>query len=316
MRSEKKHQMTKGCVNCSSADISVVFSSTDYFTKTRYYYHSCENCGLLFIDPLPSRKRLKDIYEFNSIDLEKNANSLLFIFWENKYLRPLFSFFGDRVNSERISQINSLITSKKNRHLLDLGCGTGIFLKKALQSGWKVSGQEISKASIVQAKQRISSDVEISNNFIEKLQFPSGVRAITMWHVFEHITEFKKTIKHISSSMSKGSFLIMETPNAEALSIKMFKSESPMTLVPEHITFWSEDAFRKLLKEHSFELVSVSYPMTFPFTTTSAAYKHFMRQFNNILALSLLPIYFLYSIFMYTSTPKNNESIRVIAKKI
>lgn len=305
------------CINCNSAKLEKVFESRDFTTKRKYNYYKCAKCKVIFINPLPTVKRLARLYELKDGALEADANGILEVLWHNTFTYNFFVLFGKMVSNDRLKVVENL-NIKGRKSLLDVGCGTGLFLRELCDKGWKVCGQEISKVTIKAAKKNLLNcdDVKITNKEITSYKIPQNIKVITMWHVFEHLTNFTKAIDHISKSMKQGSYLVLETPNSQALSLNLFKEKSPMALVPEHITFWSEEGFKHLLENDNFEIVSVSYPMTFPFTTTSGFYKLFSSRISSkYLAIFLASLTTPFSLLVYLFGRKMNESIRVIAKK-
>ena len=53
-----------------------------------------------------------------------------------------------------------------NKSLLDVGCGTGDFLKVAQQAGWHISGTELGQDAVEQATQKLGDCVVLQAIFL------------------------------------------------------------------------------------------------------------------------------------------------------
>lgn len=307
----------KHCINCNSIKFNLLFISRDQVSNENYSYYGCLECGLKFIYPIPTKKRLQQIYSMQSNELEKKSNGLLYFFLENPVFKSFFNLFGRNVNVERADFVEThLMHLKKRGRLLDVGSGAGRFVNELNNRGWNVEGIEFSEKNVKLAKKLFGSKLQVKCFQIENFRIKPDTEAITFWHVFEHISDFQKVIKYISKKIKKKSCLILETPNASALSVMFFKNYSPLLLTPEHITFWSRESYLKLAGQYGFKVQEVSYPKTFLFTTASAAYNLIYKKFhNNFLALPAAVVFLTVSLPLYLLVPKLNESIRVVLIK-
>src|SRR5690606_20373539 len=78
----------------------------------------------------------------------------------------------------------NLIEMRSGGPILDLGCGTGDFLKYAQDQGRTVLGLEPDESA---RKLATEKDVPVkSNNELHTIE-PNSFSVITMWHVLEHV---------------------------------------------------------------------------------------------------------------------------------
>ena len=305
------------CINCKSNQIVRMFDNLDIIGKKRFTYFKCNKCRIIFINPFPSRNRLKEIYSFKTNLLEKNTNPPLFLFYENPLLRPIFNNFGKLVNKERGNFVDKNINIRStSKTILEIGCGAGRFLLEMKKRGWNIIGQDISDKCINEAKNILGNAELLIGIDIKEYKIFHQTSIIAMWHVFEHMVDFKSVMRHIRNNTLKGVYLIIESPSSSALSLKLFGKYSPLLITPEHITFWSKEGFKEILEDNNYNVINVSYPKTFLFTTTSAAFNYFKNKYRSrFIAFILIPFVFFISCIIYIFIPKYNESIRVLAIK-
>ena len=238
--------------------------------------------------------------------------------FENRAIVPFFRLFRDSTNKSRADYVMSHISQSKDLSILDIGCGAGGFLYELYQRGCRrASGHEVSEAyrkslyeRDLEAGSKVPIHIGTSDEVIQKVQ-PD---VVTMWHVFEHVTRPEIFIQNMSKSLQSGGHLVIETPSSAALSVGYYQGTSPQVLTPEHIVFWSLGTFEALLGKYGFKVIDVTYPMSFPFTTASAAYKKNVSK-GVALALFSAMIMLLYSSCIYLFAPSRREAIRIHAIK-
>ena len=110
-------------------------SSNHFADKNGHSLYGCDNCGSIFIYPVP--ENCADIYQenyfcgtagFGYADYDGDKDILLINF--NKYLDKLDKFIP------------------KSGKLLDVGAATGTFVGLANERGWIAKGIEISKNAV------------------------------------------------------------------------------------------------------------------------------------------------------------------------
>jgi 2-polyprenyl-3-methyl-5-hydroxy-6-metoxy-1,4-benzoquinol methylase len=178
--------------------------------------------------------------------------------------------------------------------LLDYGCGTGQFLKKCVDNGWKIDGIEPSPVARQEAT-RITG-ATISSN-IEKNQ-PNTYDIITLWHVLEHIADLNPTIDILRHALKEDGKLIFAVPNPNSWDANHYKNFWAAYDVPRHLWHFSKTNMALLLKKHDLRIKSYVPMKLDSFYISLLSEKHqsptsnfrFLRAFHNGLKSNLKAI--------------------------
>jgi 2-polyprenyl-3-methyl-5-hydroxy-6-metoxy-1,4-benzoquinol methylase len=99
------------------------------------------------------------------------------------------------------------------RRLLDLGCGLGFFVSRALEDGWEAFGCDTSQPWAEQAARRAGAE-RIILGAVEEIPAAAGrFDLITSWDVLEHIFEPLPFLRAARRLLAPGGRLFLRTPN-------------------------------------------------------------------------------------------------------
>ena len=140
--------------------------------------------------------------------------------------------------------------------LLDVGAGTGDFLKVAKEKGWQVHGMEPNKNAAKLALEK-GIDLKASLNDFEGKQFD----VITLWHVLEHIPNLEETILKLAALVKPQGALIIAVPNFKSFDARYYGKFWAAYDVPRHLWHFSKESMKNLFAEN-FQLKNIE-PMIF-----------------------------------------------------
>ena len=129
--------------------------------------------------------------------------------------------------------------------ILDVGAGTGDFLKEAKKKGWEVFGMEPNKNASYLASQK-GIELKQTINEFKGVQFD----VITLWHVLEHIPNLEETILDLASLLKRNGTLIIAVPNFKSYDAQYYGKYWAAYDVPRHLWHFSKDAMDKLFSEN------------------------------------------------------------------
>jgi len=126
--------------------------------------------------------------------------------------------------------------------LLDIGAGTGDFLKIAKGHGWKVEGMEPNGHAADLAK---AKGIDLKNSL--KNFSDQNFDVVTLWHVLEHIPDLEKTVSSLSKLVKKGGSLIIAVPNYKSYDARFYGAYWAAFDVPRHLWHFSRNSIEHLL---------------------------------------------------------------------
>lgn len=150
-----------------------------------------------------------------------------------------YQFVKNYTLKKKLKLINSFKT--ENKSILDVGAGTGDFLKICENGGWNITGVEPSeKARAIAKNKKIYLLEDILK--LENEQFD----VITLWHVLEHIPNLTAYVQQLKSLLKPKGVLIIAVPNYKSFDAKHYKEFWAAYDVPRHLWHFSKTAMSKL----------------------------------------------------------------------
>jgi ubiquinone/menaquinone biosynthesis C-methylase UbiE len=144
--------------------------------------------------------------------------------------------------------------------LLDVGCGSGIFLSVAAQyfSNLDLYGLDYDHRLLEESSQRVT-DCKFIQGSAEELPFDSGkFNFLTSFHNIEHLYNPELFIAEAERVLCNGGFLLVATPNPSSFVARQMRDFWPASLSqrPDHISLKTPSEWRTLFERFSFNVIS------------------------------------------------------------
>jgi 2-polyprenyl-3-methyl-5-hydroxy-6-metoxy-1,4-benzoquinol methylase len=209
-----------------------------------------KDLDLLETHPQPSLENLEEYYKSEDYISHTNSKRNLF--------EKAFHLVRKIALKRKLKLINSYVGIDKQ--LLDIGCGTGDFLKEAQQNNWNVTGIEPNE----QARQIANKKTNDSVFETEQLQKFELHRfdVITLWHVLEHLPKLEEHILIFKKLLKPNGTLIIAVPNYKSYDAQYYKNFWAAYDVPRHLWHFSQTAIQRLFLKEKMKVVK-TYPMKF-----------------------------------------------------
>ncbi len=229
------------CPACGSPRTVRAFHARDLALRAvagEFPYRRCRNCGSVFQAPQPTDAQLRRAYP-SSYGHYRQAHALL-----ERLAAPL-----------TMPEVRRFMRhSDSSGHLIELGAGSGQFLERLKRCGWtgRMEAIELDESAAGALAQRMGIPVRAANLDREVLPAAS-YDAIVMRHVLEHVRRPADTLEMVYRALRPGGVLLVGTPDARALSARMFGRHWWGYEVPRHLVVFSSDALVSLLQRVGFE---------------------------------------------------------------
>ncbi len=144
---------------------------------------------------------------------------------------------------ERAARMVMWLKASERGRLLDIGCGSGLFMREMLNLGWEVTGVEPDYRAAHIAKENFSLDVYQSS--LEQAGFADCTfDAITMNNVLEHVTDPLRTLAECRRILKLKGRLVLLTPNAASLGHMYFRRDWRGLEPPRHLYLFTPKNMR------------------------------------------------------------------------
>lgn len=183
------------CPLCSSENIRQDVSSVDSVWPERYGVSLCSDCGLFFLEKMPTEKVIEEYYK-NNYHLYSPIIS---------FIKSIFRRFRC---SSQFDYIIKEIGNLSGQNILEIGASDGMLIGHF--SGNRLTGTEYNKRFKDQAFRRYGVDLIDKNIF----ELGGEFDLILMSHVIEHFSDIERVIGVLRTLLIKDGFLFIEVPNS------------------------------------------------------------------------------------------------------
>jgi SAM-dependent methyltransferase len=227
------------CGYCQATKSLRLYPTQSIFGDNFYLNH-CLNCNAVFPAPRPTPEQLEIAYD----DSYYGQGQQKF----TAYVEVILDLF----RQGRARRVNRYV--KPPAKVLDIGCGNGRFLGNLIERDFEGYGIELSGRAAERAKLIPKLNLTIGQLGPDTFE-ENFFDVITMWHVFEHMEEPRKTLDIIRKILKPGGCLMMSLPNIDSLQSKIFGGNWLHLDPPRHLFFVGAVDLISKMKGFGFVLV-------------------------------------------------------------
>jgi SAM-dependent methyltransferase len=234
------------CECCGNAHSTHLFSGPDRLMGYggSFSFVRCNNCGLCYQSPRLPWHKLAPYYEGDYSAYDRLVR---------EYPSPL------RRMSKRVGVLKQrwfVERFRKGGQLLDVGCGTGLFLEEMQRNKrWQLTGLEPTTRAAHYMHEQLGIPV-VQETFENAHLPPESLDVITLWHVLEHVYAPRYTLRKAWQALKPGGFLFFAIPNYESLSRVAFGRHWVGWDVPRHLYIFPRPVVQRLVAEAGFRVVA------------------------------------------------------------
>jgi SAM-dependent methyltransferase len=245
----RKYRFITACNNCGSTQFRT-WSASAVAGALHFSQSKCTQCNLVFANPQCDPSLLAAYYDHEYY--EKNRPDWLAE--ENNQAKL------DAINEGEIKLITRRIQSGR---VLEVGAGTGCFLKNCLLAGFDPYGIEPSRAGVEFAR-KVYGLTNVWEGTLADKQFDSAsFDLIYTWHVIEHVSDLNSFVNELRRLLKPGGLLWLGTENyvnaghyRARLSSLLTGSPPPFASSDEHTYLFTRRTLREVLERRGFTVES------------------------------------------------------------
>jgi len=253
------------CPLCGGAGNSLYSDMQDrmFAVPGNWPLKQCSNpdCGLCWQDPSPVESDIPRFY-INYFTHERSDPKQQFL------LRLYSLLYSGYILATYVP--SALLGLSKARHqirhmflndmrpgkLLDVGCGSGIFLHRMHNLGWSVTGIDFDAKAIENAKKMPGDDLTFMNTDLSGARFPdNSFDAVTMSHVIEHVPDPVALLIEVRRILKVGGRLVITTPNIRSFGHEKFRDCWWGLDSPRHLQIFSLPTLQKCASKAGFDAI-------------------------------------------------------------
>lgn len=210
---------------------SEIFSARRIPDRVHYRLLKCTRCSLIFSSPILPEKDLRKLYGKSTVTYGEEMNSLNETY--GKYLKK------------------AVFYCRENPRLLEIGCGNGFFLEKAVELGiLDVSGIEPGVESVKRAKKDIQKKI-IVDFFPSRHIKAASKDIICIFQTLDHLIDPNNSLRACKAVLRKGGVVLCILHDTEGLSVRLLGERSPIFDV-EHIFLFNKRNLSQIFVQNGF----------------------------------------------------------------
>jgi SAM-dependent methyltransferase len=295
-------EQVEACPVCASVDYRAMFATRDQFygLPGEFDLVACSACELVYLRTRPDAGSIGLYYPSDSYYAYKPPASYS-LFWRTDRLAaiwyamkkgilarrynyrhlggsqwlaglaalPLFGPVRQRATFGLEALLHPYVEAGS---LLEVGCGSGMYLDLMRALGWsRVVGVDINARAIQQARDELGIEAYCGNLRDAHLE-ASSFDAVSLSHTLEHVPEPVEFLREVNRLMKPGARLAVIVPNMESRGAKHFGAHWYHLDSPRHMVNFHRRSLSAALARAGFQLKSLKTSSRISYQTALFSY--------------------------------------------
>jgi len=224
----------------------------------------CKSCRSAYLDPRPTHDSIglayRNYFTHNVASGMQSSSGFLLgsikAGIRNDYLKARFGIIlYPRIPFGRLAlsllpyrrmaldrSVRDLALPGKNAKLLDIGCGSGDFLRAASSLGWDTQGIDPDPEAVAAARK---TGLTVRQGGFPRTGFPDGqFDAVTLSHVIEHVHDPIVALREVHRILKPGGRIWIATPNIDGAGHRLFGRHWRGLEPPRHLVMFNSSSLR------------------------------------------------------------------------
>lgn len=145
----------------------------------------------------------------------------------------------------------------QNAKALEVGCGSGGYLRRLLEAGWQVEGIEFADDP---ARRCRELGFRVHTTGIEDAELqPASYDLVVAWMVVEHLHDPGAVLQQMNHLLRPDGILMISVPNIDCWELRVLGRYNFILNEPTHLQHFSVTSIGRLLAASGFEVESIDY---------------------------------------------------------
>jgi 2-polyprenyl-3-methyl-5-hydroxy-6-metoxy-1,4-benzoquinol methylase len=254
------------CPLCGDNKLQIILEAKDHTVSHQLFkIVQCYNCSLRITQDLPAAAHIGDYYQSDQYISHSDT--------DRGFINKLYHIVRKRTLARKRKLVQKSTGIRKG-NLLEIGSGTGAFLKTMKEEGWSVTGLEPDEGARNIAKRLYDLSLSDTGSFPDLP--PAHYNAITLWHVLEHVHELHYYVQQLKTLLTDEGRIFIAVPNYTSADAKIYKQFWAAYDVPRHLYHFSPRSMELLMSMHGLKVLGIK-PMwydSFYISLLSSKYKN------------------------------------------
>lgn len=265
------------CAMCGSERTYLPFPGRQWRGEPLSTLVACESCGCSFRHPAFTLGGLPVVGGNASLaDVRRSLKDELLYFgawrWKGYPVEPRPVAVRNRILAYLAhGQLRRIPAWKPDGRLLDVGCGTGEYLRLMRSLGWRATGvvatdeQARLAAAVSGAAVIVSSQVplEVASDSLD---------VVTLWDIVHRTGEPQSLLAEMKRVLCPGGDLLLKVPNMHSLPARIFGASWSECDLARDLWCFSPQALRQVVERAGFEVRDTAFLSTPASLASSLAY--------------------------------------------
>lgn len=256
------------CALCGSEDSKLWMFARDFRYQTNAHFSivECLHCGLRFTNPRIKNACIFKLYpadyyahsrspgHFNALEKKTLIKHLLRVHYGYGNARLCDALIRCLTYPLRShgSILSRMLPRLEGKKLLDVGCGAGNYLSIMRKLGAHTYGVEPNQGACLEAR-KDGHDVYCGELF-DSPYADRTFDAVTMWHVFEHMSDPMRSLNAARRLLKMGGMLALIIPNSGSV-YPFFLRDRWLGVELVHYYYYTSITLRAMLREAGFTVI-------------------------------------------------------------
>lgn len=241
-QTDSSRQVVRECDLCGSTTVRELYTAKDRLRNTGDIFQiaECRGCGVLRTLPDMSAAELAGYYPDD--------------YWGGPEPSEKWIVASQ---SDKTTFLSGCGLSRGK--ILDVGCGSGFFLRALDPKQWDRFGVELSEAAAETAERALGRGRVFAGTLTRSTWPDASFDVVSFWSALEHTNEPRANLREARRIIKPGGTLIVQLPNAASYQARFFGGDWFAIDAPRHRYHFTLSTLDRLLSETGFQIYEKSF---------------------------------------------------------